>query len=375
MRKNILITLWFADGLHGGVVYTAELGRYLYSRGYNVYCAAVSMNDDIKKYMADSNVKLFRIDQLPLDVNYDLIWAHHWPILPYLIGRGLKYKKIVNSCISEFLPIEKPLFFKKNIDLLLTLTENFGKLLKTKYGFDKNLMMTLPNTAPDEFFDVNKTLPNAPTKIAVVSNHPPKELKGLGRALKAKNIEVVYYGSWNDNSVKVTSDVLSEFDVIISIGKTVQYSLAAGIPIYTYDHFGGSGYISPENINIEEAHNFSGRSFRTKKSTTEIAKEIIANYQQAVKDAPELRKIALKRYKMSARISEIFDILKDMPPKPKLKITNENRLYFDYCNFVCSNSLANEDKIARLVAEKLGSNYKKPRGFARLWKHLCEMKF
>ena len=187
VKKTFLITLWFADGLHGGVVYATELGRYFNSHGFNVYCAAVSMNDDVKKYMAISNIKLFRIDQLPLDINYDLIWAHHWPILPYLIGQGLKYnKKIVNSCISEFLPIEKPLFFKENIDIVLTLTENFSKLLKTQYGFGKNLMMTLPNTAPDEFFNVNKTLSDTPKKIAVISNHPPRELRGLGAYFRKK---------------------------------------------------------------------------------------------------------------------------------------------------------------------------------------------
>ena len=95
--------------------------------------------------------------------------------------------------------------------------------------------------------------------------------------------------------------------------------MAAGIPIYTYDHFGGSGYITQKNINIEEAHNFSGRSFRTKKSTIEIAKEIVLNYKQAVKEAPDLKKTALKRYKMSTRLSEILDLVNNMPVKPKIK--------------------------------------------------------
>lgn len=262
-NKNILITLLRADGLHGSVVYTAELGKYLNACGFNVYCATIDITDEIRRMFSECGIAFYRIDKLPMDVHYDLIWAHHFPLLPYLIARGLKYDRIINSSLSNILPVEKPIFFLENIDLILTLTDKTKRMFKIKYGCDKNKIIVLPNVAPDEFFDVNVDLPASVRHIAVVSNHPPHEIQKLRHTIP--HVSVEYFGLRNNNSVAITPALLSKFDVIISIGKTVQYAMAMGIPVYNYDHFGGSGYITPENIDIEEASNFSGRSFFTKK--------------------------------------------------------------------------------------------------------------
>ncbi|MCL2748639.1 MAG: hypothetical protein FWE50_01035 [Alphaproteobacteria bacterium] len=370
MAKNILITCWFIDRMHGAVIYTAELGRYLSSLGYNVYCAGMAIDGKTAQFIRDSGVRVYRVDLLPMDIHYDIVWALHWPLLPYLIGKKLKYGRIVNACLSEFLPMERPLFFKENIDIILPLTDNLGETLKKQYGFGDNLIMTLSNTAPDEFFDVKKRLSSAPKKIAVVSNHPPKELLNIEPLLKKKGVHIEYYGFWNNNSVRITPELLSEFDVIISIGKTVQYALAMGIPVYNYDYFGGSGYITPENIDIEQAHNFSGRSFRTKKTAKEITDEIMSGYERACADTIALKKIAGSRYKLSVRISEILKTLDKLPKKPPVKITNDNRLYFDYCESMCVQSLMYEDTLASITWAR-----KKPRGLARLWKHIRTFKF
>lgn len=50
------------------------------------------------------------------------------------------------------------------------------------------------------------------------------------------------------------------FDAVLTIGKTVQYSLSMGIPCYIYDHFGGEGWLTPETFDREAFYNFSGRS-------------------------------------------------------------------------------------------------------------------
>ncbi len=348
------------------MLYPTEVGMFFKSIGFDVHFVAVRINDVTQNFLAERGIKIYRVDELPTDDEYDIIWAHHFPILPYLIERGLKYKLLVNSCMSEFLSLERPLFFKENIDLILVLTDNLKLDLQKNYGFSDSLIMTLPNTAPDEFFAANKKLPLRPKKVAVVSNHPPTELQ---------NLEYDYYGAWCNNSVNITPELLTEYDVIVSIGKTVQYALAMGIPVYNYDHFGGSGYITPGNIEIEEAHNFSGRSFHTKKTAKQIQSEIILGYSEARKAAKKLKQIALSRYKLSVRLTEILETLNNLAPKPNVKITSENRLYFDYCKFIIEYALASLPQQDTGGWQIQAIAQRAPRGLARLWHHIKTMKF
>ena len=279
-NKNILITLFYVDGIHGGVKYSAELGEHFNSLGYNVYIAGAITNIQTQQYFQSKNIHMFNVFDLPLDIEFDIVWAHHFPIIPHLIRRGLKYKRIINSSISEFLPIDKFMPFPKNIDLFLVLTTKSKNMFVKQYDFPQGRICILPNTAPDKFFAYKFTNTSNLSKIAIVSNHPPKELLDSVDIFKSNNIDVTIYGG--KNSVDITPEILSQYDVIISIGKTVQYALAMGIPIYEYDHFGGSGYITPSNIDIEEASNFSGRSFYAKKNTKQIVDEILSQYKTVI---------------------------------------------------------------------------------------------
>lgn len=359
--KNILITLFYADGIHGGVKYSAELGNYFHNIGYNVYCVGVISHDDVKELFAKNHVKFININDFDYNIEFDLIWAHHFPILPYLIKHGLKYKRVINSCISNILPIERLIWFEKNIDLYLCLDDRTKNMFIDEYNISENKIIVLPNTAPDNFYTYkhkqNKKLKN----IAVVSNHAPEEIKNALKILKQKGYNTIIYGG--KNSIDITPKILSKYDVIITIGKTVQYCLAMGIPVYNYDHFGGSGYISTKNIDVEESRNFSGRSFCTKKSADQIAEEIIKYYNSVLQEQNKLKQTAVKRYKLSSRISEIIDILQTIKPVKHITINNSNRLFFDYCEFIIV-SQAHHIK-----------NLKKESSLHRLLRHIKTMKF
>ena len=360
-NKNILITLFYADGLHGGVKYSAEIGNYFNSLGYNVYCVGVITDNFTIDFMKQNNVNLVNIKDFDNSIKYDLVWAHHFPIFPYLVRRGLKYGKLINSCISEFLLIEKPLFCIENVDLFLALTPQLRSFLIKNYGIKKEHISFLPNTAPDTFFELQKTVSTKIKKIAVISNHPPKEVIQAGKDFKHYGISVDFIGG--SNPIEVTAELLSNYDVVISIGKTVQYCLAMGIPIYNYDHFGGSGYITPENIDVELQHNFSGRSFHTKKTAQVIISEIINQYQSALSNSIELKKIAEKQFKLSERIGGILNLLNKQKGKIHLKETSKNRLIFDYCDFIVIGNIHHKQ-------EK-----KKRTGLSRLFYHIRTMKF
>ena len=68
--KRILLTIYYADGLHGGVKYCAELGEYFHSLGYDVYCAGVITNDFILKFFNKYNVKLYNVPFPNFTISY-----------------------------------------------------------------------------------------------------------------------------------------------------------------------------------------------------------------------------------------------------------------------------------------------------------------
>ena len=98
-------------------------------------------------------------------------------------------------------------------------------------------------------------------------------------------------GNGQNIYVDITPQILSKYDLIISIGKTVQYALGMGIPVYEYDYFGGNGYINKNNINEEAYYNFTGRPKCRRLSPQDIVHEIIDGYDEAVSNAFELKEI------------------------------------------------------------------------------------
>jgi len=368
--KNILITLWYADGLHGVVKYSAELGNYFYSLGYKVYLCGCSTNQETKEFFAENHVTMFNIQEELPDIVFDIVWAHHWPIFPYLIRKGLKYRKLVNSCISSVLYIERPLILDENIDLYLCLTNNMKKMFVEEYGLSSRKIQVLPNIAPDEFFSKDISNKESITSIGIVSNHVPQELLQALYLFRNRNINVVVYGG--SNSINITPDILRQHDVIITIGKTVQYCLAIGKPVYEYDHFGGSGYIVPDNIILEESYVFSGRSFCTKKTAEEIVEEIFNQYHTVLAKQEQLRQIAEQRYKLSIRIDKILEILSKTKNKKMLVEDKKSKLFIDYCDLIINGMSASS-----LNMNTISNNViiRKESQIQRLLRHLRTFRF
>ncbi len=95
---------------------------------------------------------------------------------------------------------------------------------------------------------------------------------------------------------KIDEKILSKYDLIISIGKTINYGISLGIPCYCYDRFGGDGYLNLNNIEKSYEFNFSGRYLRKQKTGEEIYQDIIKNYKSSLKDINKLKKWAYENF-------------------------------------------------------------------------------
>jgi hypothetical protein len=155
-----------------------------------------------------------------------------------------------------------------------------------------------PNPAPTEFSKINHRKSERLRDVLVVSNHAPEEIHEAASILREQEINVDFlaerFGS--DKPSVISPELLAQYDVVISIGKTVQDCLVAGIPVYVYDHFGGVGYLDEENFSSAEFYNFSGRksdntysltsekqnSENERKSADRISGELVQGYSNAL---------------------------------------------------------------------------------------------
>ena len=162
--------------------------------------------------------------------------------------------------LSSFQPIEKfpPPSLWPHFDMLAAISDEIINDYTDKYRLDNKIFTMIPNHIPANFIsmsgikqDWHKGIKN----LAVLSNHYVGEIASL-KDISPFNID--YYGKQYSKPVLMTPEILLKYDAVITIGKTVQYCMGLGIPVYEYDHFGGCGFITLENFREEGKPTFQG---------------------------------------------------------------------------------------------------------------------
>jgi len=304
-NMNILMTGYYFDGYHGSMMHLCEISEYLVKKNCSVDIVSVQVTEEIKEYVESQGINLYTVDSFDAEKIYDYALCYHYPILPSLLEKGIDIKKIIFGSLSGFVALESPSMLI-NSDLILQVhSQSLKEEFIRKYNFNEKQIYVMPNLVPDKYFSIPQKKLSKLQKVAVVSNHVPEEIREVKTILKQKSILVDFYGM-ADKYIPLSPSILKEYDCIITIGKTVQYALALGIPVYNYDHFGGSGYITIENLEEEEFYNFSGRSSFRKLDAEQIVEEVVNRFHYAKKQSCELRLLAKKRYLLSDNIEKLF---------------------------------------------------------------------
>jgi hypothetical protein len=96
-------------------------------------------------------------------------------------------------------------------------------------------------------------------RVAIVSNRMTDELEERFRAATQRaSIELVRFGLPKNPQV-LDADMLSEFDAIVSLGRTVLDAMRIGRPALIYDIHGADGWVTPEVVRDRATESFSGR--------------------------------------------------------------------------------------------------------------------
>lgn len=337
-NKRFLLCQPMVDYITGSTVVTVELAEYLKTQGAKVEIYSYSFGSPMKEVCEKNNIKLTSADDHPEYRlrDFDYIWVNS-QTLPVSIINDLarplpkKMPKFIFDHMSslDIIPDERPYIYQleqrlssKTLSMSPKTRDIMARFFPDSTGIDLGLFR---NPAPVEFSE-SKFTPRAKLKnVLIVSNHPPKELIVARETLKSRGIQTTLFGDIlsSDSYKLVTEKILRGFDAVVTIGKTAQYCMTMGQPVYIYDHFGGPGYLTAENYENVMINNFSGRGGYDKKTPTELADDIIASYGTAVK----------YHQKNRAKFIREFSIDKVLPPLLKSvksrKIEQFDEIYAD----------------------------------------------
>ncbi len=324
--KSILLTTHSLVDFAGAELNILSIAKQLIDLNYQVEIATFQYSYPIKKDFEESNlnVKNVLIENLELN-HYDLIWSQHAPVLEKLLfEKKITADKIVYSSLSPFEPMEAPPIFIDKLTLCLANSEETKEQL-IKDGVDDSNVMVFPNFASKEFYEHRVIRSSSCKKICVVSNHIPDEVLTSVEKLLDLGFAVDIYGLGH-KQVKVTPTVLSNYDAVITIGKTVQYSMIMGIPVFCYDIHGGPGWLNEENYNLAKYYNFSGRGFNNKFTSDEIVHKMLANYQNLLLDVDIIKHKAREEFDLLKNLNNILEMLANYPKINLKKFTSYDGL-------------------------------------------------
>ncbi len=325
--KKVLICQNSLVNIAGSEVVTLELAEYFKSKGVEVTIYTIYIDSPMRELFSEFNVLLPDSFDHKVD-EYDLIWVHQH-VLPESIIRSLvkghEYKtKFVFFHMSAFLDFEMPYVYEleKNLPSLSLWVSEETKESYRKY-VDSRIIedgLLFQNPSPESFFQSQKiNIESPPKRLVIVTNHPCEEVQEALNLLEEKGVEIHRVGS-EFEPIRIDQEALQNIDVIISIGKTVQYGLAMGIPTYVYDHFGGPGYLNSENFDLALWHNFSGRGFG-KKSGEEIAQEVIDFHGEAATFIKTMSDVINYKFSLDVCIARVLDSFNRESKKSDLDVS------------------------------------------------------
>ncbi|MBW3079649.1 hypothetical protein [Bifidobacterium simiiventris] len=362
--RRVLITQSVLANIGGSEVQAVELARFFRSRGADVTLFAWQVDDPMRSIVESEGFRVtLRFDPAAdrLHVaDFDVIWVQH-EVLPESVIRDLARSaddigdtaaggvdvpampgersrcRFVFSHMSPFreLYMEFPYLRGLEPSVASMSVFNSAETLESQSEFlpsDDARVMVYPNPAPLEYadcdpVDTDETCDGGHSglrRVLVVSNHAPGEVVAAMNELAARGCQVDYLREVAavDGGSRITSvDLLSRYDCVVTIGKTVQYCLVAGIPVYVYDHFGGPGYLNDDNLELANHYNFSGRMKPYSRYLTEarnqatgvrvtdtgaLADDILDGYDRARLWQRAHRAEFVKRYGIASVMDRLF---------------------------------------------------------------------
>lgn len=302
----LILTNHFLE-IGGSEMVAIDVAEVLDGMGYDVEIFCNAFSNDMLQHLKSDIIVTDNVSHININ-KYEFIWTQHGVIGLFL--SNLKVSKEGLTLVSAHL---SPFENHEHIGLmsaLLTQAKIVTNSEETKnylieYGVPGNQMFNFKNSAPKMYFSSNFNLPDEIKSVAIISNHIPVEIFEVVDLLRKAGVKVKIYGK-NYTYTRIKLEHLEEVDAVITIGRSVQYALCAGKPVYCYDIWGGPGWLNLDNFANAEKFNFSGRCCNRKITSDIIFKEIINDFYKTRGDFDILHDYAIKNYCLEDNLREII---------------------------------------------------------------------
>ena len=321
MKKRVLITVNNLCGFTGSELHTVDIAGQFIKHDYKVTIATFHARYPLLGLAEKigANVIDIKKQKLPFDF-YDIFYAQHFATANEVImNNNFSFGKLVCESLSSFEPYEALPLFSNTADFLVFIAENTRKKrIKDLPEYPLERTFILNNYAADSFFAEQKQICIL-KKIVIVSNNRTDELIDFSNIAEESGYVVDWIGKGNAISYTkmVESETLASYDIVITIGRTVQYCFAMGLPVYCYDRWGGPGYICEDNFDNSKANNFSGRCCNTKRTGAELFESIINNYNENLSNIEYLKEMAYKYFNLDTIFSDFISKLENVEAVPR----------------------------------------------------------
>lgn len=331
-QRLLLCQIRFRD-IAGSEIVVLELIEWFIERGWQVdlYTTVFGgpMAAEVAGLVESGRLQILRHDSYddpdPAPAlraeDYDLIWVNH-SLIPRSIIAQLQSSAITTPIVwhhmSSLLPLEMPLLYdaENALSSVITCVSPLARDRVVEYGFPAHQLELFDNPAPDHFATFAGRGPSANlASLLVVSNHPPRELLEATRALAARGIQVSVAGLSGEYS-RLSPSTIDAVDAVVTIGKTTQYALVMGVPVYSYDHVGGGGWITEDNCDREHYGNFAGRIDTRVLTAEQLVTEIVDGYERARAFALAYRATAAHRWSLTRQL-DVLLADERLQPRPR----------------------------------------------------------
>jgi hypothetical protein len=306
MRSILFTSVVFKNFAGSELVVLSQINYFL-EKGWDVDVFTLEYAQPLKS-IVDKRVNVITLDNSnQIKKNYDLIIARQYPMLDYvLFTLRVQAKRVYYECVSYRIPIDAYPIYYKHLTLIGAVSTRVTNEM-TKIGYNMEGAYYMPNYASKEYFNIDYQKCKVLKKIAIVSNHVPQELEDFKTyALENTDKQIDIYGMHHTYKL-VTPELLKDYDLIISVGKTIFYSIAMGIPSYTYDEVCTEGYITLENYQKNFSNNFAYNLEYNKKTGQEIYEDIMTNYHQVLEQTRKLKEYAKRDFFFDDLMDHLLD--------------------------------------------------------------------
>lgn len=326
-QQTVLIGCSRLVDLAGAEINTLELAEAFTGLGWSVTVASFEVGNNMRTELSSVGARVIDLcsENAFSDVaQFDLAWLQHSVTADRILAEpALVLDKVIFSSLSHFSPLECPPSTHFQPSRYLVHSQENLEYFVAKYPELRSLVTVMNNSVLARYWQGTTTSSNKRLhRLAVVSNHPPQEINSLIELMTAEGVGVDVFGNMG-RQVRVSPDLLREYDAVVTIGKTVQYAIAAGVPVYCYDHFGGDGWITPDNFQNNRKYNFAGRGGRGKVSAAQLKSDLLDCYDAASAVIHQLYKVGSQYFVLEKNISLILDGLPAYKC-PTLSFTNSN---------------------------------------------------